>query len=36
MRRYWILLIAVVVVSFSVLGWVGLRIRAGAPPMPSG
>jgi len=33
MRRYWILLISVMVVSFAVLGWVGLRIRAGAPPL---
>ena len=34
MRRYWILLIAVMVVSFAVLGWVGVRIRDNAPPVP--
>ena len=33
MRRYWILLITVIAVSFTVLGWVGMRIRAGAPPV---
>ena len=33
MRRYWILLVAVIVVSFSVLGWVGLKIRDHAPPI---
>jgi nitric oxide reductase subunit B len=35
MRRYWILLVAVVVVSFTVLGWVGLRIKDNAPPIPA-
>ena len=33
MRRYWILLIAVMVLSFAVLGWVGIRIRDNAPPV---
>ena len=34
MRRYWVLLIAVMVLSFAVLGWVGIRIRDNAPPVP--
>ena len=33
MRRYWILLMAVMVLSFAVLGWVGIRIRDNAPPV---
>jgi nitric oxide reductase subunit B len=33
MRRYWVLLISIMVVSFAVLLWVGVRIRDGAPPV---
>ncbi|MDR3670070.1 MAG: cbb3-type cytochrome c oxidase subunit I, partial [Holophaga sp.] len=33
MRRYWILLVSIMAVSFLVLGWIGLRIRANAPPL---
>ena len=33
MRRYWILLITVMVLSFAVLGWIGVRIRDNAPPL---
>jgi nitric oxide reductase subunit B len=35
MRRYWLAFIAVVAVSFSVLGWVGVRIYQMAPPIPA-
>src|SRR4051794_22218904 len=34
MRRIWLGLIAVLVVSFGVLGWVGTRIYQLAPPVP--
>jgi len=34
MRRLWIALIAVVAVSFAVLGWIGTRIYQQAPPIP--
>ncbi len=34
MRRLWLLFAAVLVVSFSVLGWIGTRIYDGTPPMP--
>ncbi len=34
MRRLWIAFIAVLVVSFGVLAWVGARIYQQAPPMP--
>lgn len=33
MRRLWTLLVTVMAVSFAVLGWMGLRIRANAPPV---
>lgn len=33
MRRYWMLLMAVMGLSFMVLGWIGLRIRDNAPPV---
>ncbi|MBP1635558.1 MAG: norB [Acidobacteria bacterium] len=35
MRRLWLAFAAVVVVSFAVLGWVGVRIYQQAPPVPS-
>jgi nitric oxide reductase subunit B len=34
MRRLWIGFVAVVVVSFAILGWVGTRIYQQAPPIP--
>ncbi len=34
MKRLWIGLIAVLVVSFAVLGWIGSRIYQQAPPVP--
>src|SRR6516162_9880808 len=34
MRRLWLLFAAVLVVSFSVLGWIGTRIYDETPPMP--
>jgi nitric oxide reductase subunit B len=33
MRRLWTLLVSVMVISFAVLGWMGLRIRGNAPPV---
>ena len=33
MKRLWMLFVAVTVVSFSVLGWIGTRIYQQAPPM---
>jgi nitric oxide reductase subunit B len=35
MKRYWIAFWAVIVVSFLVLGWAGLRIYQEKPPIPS-
>lgn len=35
MKKYWIAFSLVILVSFAVLGWVGLRIYQQAPPMPS-
>ncbi len=34
MKKLWILLIAVVVFSFAILGWVGTEIFRQAPPIP--
>jgi nitric oxide reductase subunit B len=34
MKRYWIAFTVVVVLSFSVLGWTGVRIYQQAPPIP--
>ena len=34
MKKLWSLLICVMVVSFSVLGWVGTRIYQEMPPIP--
>jgi len=34
MRRLWLLFAAVLIVSFSVLGWIGTRIYDETPPMP--
>jgi nitric oxide reductase subunit B len=34
MRRYWIAFIAVVVISFLILGWAGMRIYQEKPPVP--
>lgn len=34
MKRYWIAFAAVVVLSFAVLGWTGVRIYQEAPPIP--
>ena len=35
MRRYWIAFAAVVILSFAVLGWTGVRIYQEAPPIPA-
>jgi nitric oxide reductase subunit B len=35
MRTYWLAFVAVLAVSFAVLGWVGVRIYQQAPPVPS-
>jgi len=34
MRKLWIALTAVIVLSFAVLGWTGVRIYQEAPPVP--
>ena len=34
MKRLWLAFAAVLVFSFSVLGWVGTRIYQEAPPIP--
>ena len=34
MRKYWLAFLAVVVASFAVLGWTGVRIYQSAPPIP--
>lgn len=34
MKKYWIAFTIVVVVSFSILGWIGTRIYQEAPPIP--
>ncbi len=34
MRKYWVAFIAVLVTSFAVLGWTGVRIYQSAPPIP--
>jgi len=34
MKPYWLAFVAVVVLSFAVLGWAGLRIYQQAPPIP--
>ena len=34
MRRIWIGLVAVVAISFAILGWAGVRIYQDAPPIP--
>ena len=34
MKRYWLAFAAVVVLSFAVLGWTGVRIYQQAPPIP--
>ena len=34
MKRYWLAFLAVVTISFTVLGWVGARIYQQAPPIP--
>jgi len=34
MRRFWVAFCAVLVVSFAVLGWTGVRIYQEAPPIP--
>ena len=35
MRKLWVAFTAVVVLSFAVLGWTGLRIYQQAPPVPT-
>ena len=35
MRKLWVAFTAVVVLSFAVLGWTGLRIYQEAPPVPT-
>ncbi len=35
MRKYWIGLIAVLVIGFMVLGWAGWRIYQEKPPIPT-
>jgi nitric oxide reductase subunit B len=34
MRRFWLAFTAVIVLSFAVLGWTGVRIYQQAPPVP--
>ena len=34
MRKFWIAFALVLVVSFSILGWTGVRIYQQAPPVP--
>ena len=34
MRRYWLAFFGVLVVSFAVLGWTGVRVYQQAPPIP--
>lgn len=34
MKKYWIAFTVVIVVSFSVLGWIGVKIYQQAPPIP--
>jgi nitric oxide reductase subunit B len=34
MKRYWIAFSAVIIISFIVLSWVGVRIYQQAPPIP--
>jgi nitric oxide reductase subunit B len=34
MKKYWIAFSAVIIISFAVLGWVGVRIYQQAPPVP--
>ena len=34
MKRYWVAFVVVVVSSFLVLGWTGVRIYQQAPPLP--
>jgi nitric oxide reductase subunit B len=34
MKKYWIAFTAVIVISFTVLGWIGVRIYQQAPPIP--
>lgn len=36
MKGLWLAFVAVLVLSFSVLGWIGTRIYQEAPPLPSG
>ncbi len=35
MKRLWISFWSVIIISFSVLGWAGLRIYQERPPIPS-
>jgi len=35
MRKLWIAFAAVIVLSFAVLGWTGVRIYQEAPPVPT-
>jgi nitric oxide reductase subunit B len=34
MKAYWLAFCSVLVLSFGVLGWVGVRIYQEAPPIP--
>jgi len=34
MKRLWLAFVAVLVMSFSILGWIGTRIYQEAPPLP--
>jgi nitric oxide reductase subunit B len=34
MKKYWVAFTVIVVISFSILGWVGTRIYQEAPPIP--
>lgn len=34
MKKLWIILIAIFIISFSILGWVGTEIFRQAPPVP--
>lgn len=35
MKKYWIAFASVIVISFAVLGWVGVKIYQEAPPIPT-
>lgn len=34
MKKYWIAFTLVIVISFAILGWIGIKIYQEAPPIP--